>query len=173
MKLIVMSCCGKKRSEDAQLAAIDRYDGPMWQTLRAKLAALPYARAAISMRELQIMVLSAKFGLVSAHITMPDYDVRLAQRRAQELLRDPTFDLQHLGFLVGHADAVLFAGGDLYRGTMWRAAGVPVAHVAKISETTGAGIGVQRAELAAWLDSHFGAARPASAERSLALPVLH
>ena len=38
--LIVMACSSTKRPGEEAMPAIDRYDGPMWRTLRAALAEL-------------------------------------------------------------------------------------------------------------------------------------
>lgn len=156
-KIVILACSGRKNPGDGVLA-IDMYDGPMWQSLRARLSELPRARQALATGDLRIFVLSAKFGIVEADVVLPDYDQRLDERRAAELLRDPTHDLQMLPGLVNQAEAVLFAGGELYRNTMWKASGANLWNIMKIDETDGAGIGFQREQLSAWFHRHFGAA---------------
>lgn len=162
MKLIVMGCCATKRAAGGVMPAIDRYDGPMWRSLRVRIAELPDAAAAVAAGELKLMVLSAKLGLIGVDVPIEDYDLRLTDRRAAEMLRDPSYDLQMLPHLVRSADAVLFAGGALYRDTMWKASGSTVAQIMKISETDGAGIGVHRAELGARLYQHYASMRLAA-----------
>lgn len=158
MKLIVMGCCATKRADAAPMPAIDRYDGPMWRTLRARLAQLPNAARAVETGELKIMVLSARYGLISADVSIADYNRTLTASRAAKLLRDPTCDLQMLPALFEAAEKVLFAGGALYRDTMWRAANGSLQHIMKVSETDGAGIGLHRAELGAWMVANYGQA---------------
>lgn len=53
------------------------------------------------------------------------------------------------------ASDVLFAGGELYRNTMWKASGANLCNIMKITETDGAGIGVQREQLSAWMTAQF------------------
>lgn len=155
IKVAIMACSGKKRP--GERPAIEKYDGPMWQTLRARLAELPAAAEAFASGKLRIMVLSAKFGFIDAAVAVPDYDQRLDERRATELLRDNSYDLQMLPGMVDQAEAVLFAGGELYRNTMWKATGANLWNIMKIDETNGAGIGFQREQLSAWFNQHYGA----------------
>lgn len=154
-KIVIMACSGRKNPGEG-VRAIDMYDGPMWQTLRARLAELPAAREALATGDLRIFVLSAKFGIVEADVVLPGYDQRLDERRAAELLRDKSCELQMLPGMVNQAEAVLFAGGELYRNTMWKATGANLWNIMKIDETSGAGIGFQRMQLSAWFNSHYG-----------------
>lgn len=157
MKLIVMACCGTKRSDEGLMPLIDRYDGPMWRTLRARLAELPAAAEAVKSRELLIMVLSAKWGFIPAEAPMPNYDERMTERRARELLQtDPELKYQ-LPQRFDEASDVLFVGGELYRDTMWKAVDRSLWHLMKVAETDGAGIGYQRQQLNGWLGEHYGA----------------
>jgi len=153
-KLAIIACSGKKRP-GPDVKAIDMYDGPMWQTLRARMAELPAAREAFATGELRIFVLSAKWGLVEAFVCLPDYDQRLDERRAAELPHNPTNDLQMIPGMVNQASDVLFAGGELYRNAMWKATGANLFNIMKITETDGAGIGFQREQLSAWFNLHF------------------
>lgn len=153
IKVAIMACSGKK--QPGELPAIDKYDGPMWQTLRARLADLPAASAAFKTGELRIMVLSARFGIIDATTVIGDYDQRMDERRAAELLRDKSCDLQMLPGMINQASDVLFAGGELYRNTMWKASGANLWNIMKITETDGAGIGFQREQLSAWMTAQF------------------
>ena len=72
MKLIVMKCSATKRADAGSMPAIDRYDGPMWQTLRARLAGLPAARAAMASGDLLITALSTRHGFIRADIAIED-----------------------------------------------------------------------------------------------------
>lgn len=158
MKLLIMACSAAKRPEAGLLPAIDRYDGPMWQTLRTTLAALPAARSAIGRDDLRIMVLSAAHGFIPATCEIADYDQRMTPDRMAAIIAEPRYGAAAIRQLLADAEAALFAGGLLYRNAMWRASGGSLWNLMKTDETDGAGIGFQRAQLAAWLNRHFSIA---------------
>lgn len=58
----------------------------------------------------------------------------------------------------GAPEAVMFAGGEMYRDAMWKASGANFWNLMKISETNGSGIGEHRAQLGAWFAEQFGGA---------------
>jgi hypothetical protein len=138
------------------MPAIDRYDGPMWQTLRAGLAELPAARDAVASGELLITALSARHGFIRADVAIEDYDRRLTETVAAEICRDPSYDHHQMAMRFAAADQVLFAGGAIYRDTMWKASNGGLAHIMKVAETDGPGIGIHRAQIGAWLQLHYG-----------------
>lgn len=156
MKLIILSCSATKRTDETELKTIDRYDGPMWRTLRAQLARNPVAAAAVASGELLIWALSARFGFVNAIRTpMPNYEKKMTVEILAKMARDCSYDFQRIAGFVDDAEAVLFAGGEMYRNAMWRASGGRLSQIMKIDETDGAGIGEHRAQLGAWLSQHF------------------
>lgn len=152
MNLLILSCSGVKRADAAQLAAMDRYDGPMWKTLRAALRRFPKALHAWQTGELEIRVLSALYGFVSAKVPIPDYDTRMTQKRLDDMRRDPSYDFQQIPLWVGDAENTLFAGGELYRSAMRRASG-PIGE--GVSETDAPGIGFQREQLRKWIEALY------------------
>lgn len=156
MKMIVMSCSATKRPDEADLRAIDRYDGPMWKTLRARLAELPRAQAALESGELSIVVLSAQFGFMNWADMIPNYERLMTKSRADEVATWGSCEPFKVRDGVHDCEAILFAGGELYRSAMWKASKATAADRAKISETDGSGVGHHRAELSAWLEEHFG-----------------
>lgn len=159
MKLIIMACSATKKPDEGEMPAIDRYDGPMWRTLRAQLQRTPEAKAATLSGELLIWVVSARYGFFDAVATpIRDYDQKMTPGRMAKMLACPSYDLQRIRSFVDDADAVLFAGGELYRNAMWKASGGRLSSIMKIDETDGGGIGEHRAQLAAWIASHYGAA---------------
>jgi hypothetical protein len=163
MKLIIMGCSATKVPGAAPMRAIDRYDGPMWRSLRARLVELPAASAALKSGELRIYALSARFGFFDAETPIPDYNLLMTAVRIEKMARDCSFEVQQIPGKVDDADAVLFAGGSLYRDAMWKAAGGRLSNIMKISETDAAGIGLHRAQLGAWLNEHFAPAALAKA----------
>lgn len=62
------------------MPAIERYQGPHFQVLRRYLRTRPDQAAA-----LDILILSARFGLLAPATPIPDYDLRMIMPRAAEL----------------------------------------------------------------------------------------
>lgn len=141
--LVVMPCSATKSAAAGELPAVDRYDGPMWRTLRA---AVREARQPVD-----VWFLSARFGFHPATLGIPDYDQVMTASRAAELLTLPTSNRHAFAAAVQAAGDVLFVGGRLYRDTMRRASVDAPGGFRFVDETTGLGIGYQRAELRAWL----------------------
>lgn len=141
--LICLACSATKLHRLGEMPLIDRYDGPMWKTLRAALADVA--------NKPRIMVLSARFGFIDATVSTSDYDMVLTPARAKRLLEGPMGEKYQFANAVEEANATLFAGGALYRDMMRKAAH---AHLAKVAETDGCGIGHQRAQLRAWIVEH-------------------
>lgn len=160
MKLIIMACSNTKRPDLAPLTALDRYDGPMWRTLRALLDRYPAAKDALKAKELEIWVMSGLYGFVPWDCPVPDYDRRLTAEAITKMGKDSSYDFQRIAPMVDRAHAVLFAGGELYRNAMWKAAGSSLWLLNKVAETDGAGIGEHRAQLGAWVAKHFDTALP-------------
>ena len=82
-RLLVIACSARKKAGPDWMPAIDRYDGPLWQTLRT-----------IEQPEtLVVMALSAKYGLFRSWLAIDLYDeclsIDLARAAAQENVCDP------------------------------------------------------------------------------------
>lgn len=156
MKLIIMGCSATKRPETTPMTALERYDGPMWRTLRAQLDRSPAAAAALASGVLRIWVLSGLYGFIPANVgEVPDYDRRITPDILAKMARDCSYDFQRIAGMVEDAEAVLFAGGEIYRNAMWRASGGRLSQIMKIDETDGPGIGVHRSQLRDWFQTHF------------------
>lgn len=80
MRLLILKCSSRKRTDQQLLPAIERYDGPMWQVLRSYLRDFPGVTA-----DLDIYGLSAEFGLFPASEKIPWYERTMELARAQEL----------------------------------------------------------------------------------------
>jgi hypothetical protein len=79
MKRIVITSCSKlKRTDPELLPAIERYDGPNFKVLRKYLKN--------SAGELDIYILSSKFGLVSYDTQIPFYDQKLCRNQSREFI---------------------------------------------------------------------------------------
>lgn len=71
-RLLILACSATKKTGDG-LTALERYDGPLWQTLKA---ADPLGEAA------EVAYLSAKYGVGRASNPMPDYNTLMTPKIA-------------------------------------------------------------------------------------------
>lgn len=78
LRLLVIACSQKKTSKDTPVPAIERYDGPAYRVLRKYLREFPDAAPTV-------VILSAKFGLISSDHPTPPYDCRLSRESALDL----------------------------------------------------------------------------------------
>jgi hypothetical protein len=77
-RLLLLSCSKRKLGAPGLLAASDRYDGPAFRILRSFRNMNPDA-------DLSTWVLSAEYGLISEHETIPLYNRRMSRARAAEI----------------------------------------------------------------------------------------
>jgi hypothetical protein len=77
-RLLLLSCSQRKRRTKGPLPATDRYDGPAFRVLRRYLGEQPAA-------QLEVLILSAKWGLISGDTLLPYYNQRMTERRAATL----------------------------------------------------------------------------------------
>lgn len=76
-RLLILACSATKRSDQAPIPARDRYDGPLWRTLRATD---PRGRLA------RVGFLSARYGFRDAQTPIEDYDARLSEDLARRMI---------------------------------------------------------------------------------------
>ncbi len=79
-RCLVLSCSQAKRADAGLLPAIERYDGPAFRVVRKFLREAPP-----ELQDVDVFVLSAKYGLIAADELIADYDQRMTVARAQEL----------------------------------------------------------------------------------------
>ncbi|MGB3833295.1 MAG: hypothetical protein WA975_15710 [Mesorhizobium sp.] len=167
-RLLILACSATKRDGETYMPAIDRYDGPLWRTLRA---ADPERRLA------RVAFLSARLGFRCADTPIKLYDARMTAEIAERMkagglaTRWPRPRTQrnvmpegdhpgmHIASLSGHgrqpfADVAL-VGGQLYLDVMRHFAGLfrergHIAADAAIIEINGP-IGCMRRDLRRWL----------------------
>lgn len=135
---LVLACSDTKRQ--GRLPAIDKYDGPLWRSLRAHRGA--FSRP--------IYVLSAKYGLVSADTPIDDYNAKIGRDVSPAKLA-PLVARQARALGITSVDV---AAGEDYRNTL-RLAGID-AHPLPMDVPKGrgrGGIGDQRAALRAYLQT--------------------
>lgn len=110
-RILVLGCSGRKRADRGLIAAVDRYDSPSFRVVRRYLAATHYVAM------LDVFVLSAEHGLISADRRIALYDRQMTSARARVLR--PTA----VGRLVEHAGAslavdVLISCGQTYQAAL-------------------------------------------------------
>ena len=76
-RLLIMACSATKSAAAQPLPAIERYTGPVWQTLKA---ADPQQDRA------HVTVLSARHGWIDGHQFILNYDQKMTNERGRELL---------------------------------------------------------------------------------------
>jgi hypothetical protein len=76
-RLLILACSATKRHDQDRIPARDRYDGPLWRTLRAVDPDGCKAR---------VSFLSARFGFRGADTPIEDYDARLTPDLAQRMI---------------------------------------------------------------------------------------
>ncbi len=143
-RLLLMPCGGMKHPSAEPMPALERYTGPMYQSLKASLAS--------GAERPEIWILSAKYGLIAATTPIATYDERLTSEKAAAVIAAGVpGDLARQGPFA----EVLIAGGGEYRRAMaglveqMREQGI-LAPDARVSQVTG-GIGEQRKHLNQWL----------------------
>lgn len=77
-RLLLLSCSRRKRRTRSLLPAVERYDGPAFRILRRYLSVQLTTRP-------DVLILSAKWGVVSGDTLLPDYDRRMTARRMREM----------------------------------------------------------------------------------------
>jgi len=87
--LLIMASSQRKRSFPELLSAIERYDGGNFRVLRKA------KREGYCPQNIDILILSAKYGLINASTLIANYDQRMNQARAKELKAQTIQTLQN------------------------------------------------------------------------------
>jgi hypothetical protein len=112
--IIVIGCSEKK--EAGSVPAFDKYLARQHDVVRESIQDLWAAGH-------EVFILSAQFGLVPAHKSIPDYDLRLTADRAVELGKQVR---KVLAEVEGDHDEVRVYGSKLYRSVVAAATSLPV-----------------------------------------------
>lgn len=134
------------------MPAIDRYDGPRFRVLRKYLKQSPD-------QSLDVLILSARYGMITANHPIPDYDQIMTQTRAAEL--QPAVAAEFDRSLMARERAqldparLLLCMGKTYVGA-FDGVGEPWLSMLR-SRVAAGGQGPQLARLKAWL---YGDASP-------------
>lgn len=105
-RLLVLACSARKRKDAGPLPALERYDGPAFRVLRKFLA--------VAADPPDVLVLSAKYGLVPSAREISHYDTRMTPELAGEMRADVLRVLDGVVARGGHAE-VAFCLGATYR----------------------------------------------------------
>src|SRR5689334_19328755 len=79
-RCLIMSCSKRKRPDPTPQPAMERYDGTCFRVLRRFLRDHPEEAS-----DLDVLVLSAEYGLIPADCAIDVYDRRMTIERAREL----------------------------------------------------------------------------------------
>ena len=174
-RLLILACSATKRNDPRYMPAIDRYDGPLWRTLRT---VDPRREKA------QVAFLSAHLGFRAADMPIEIYDARMTETMVAAMKRGdlgtrwprPTsharvmpsgeYPGMHIALFTEHREFAFcdvgLTGGYLYLDVMrhlvdlFRKAGY-VAGDARITEINRS-IGLMRRDLRRWLRDQNGEA---------------
>lgn len=140
--LLIVSCSQRKIQSSETLAAIDRYDGPTYRTLR-KLRGEGYMP-----KNLDILIISAKYGLLSCQQPVDTYNEKMSLNRADTLRPEVQSKLKSFIETKPEGyDQVFINLGKTYRRTL------EGFHWGLLStlEASG-GIGQKTSQMKTWLD---------------------
>src|SRR3546814_10867503 len=76
-RLLILAWSATKRSRPGWIPAVDRYDGPLWQTLRA---------IGPDRQHTKVAVLSARYGFIDSRSPIEHYDSRLTKNLAERMI---------------------------------------------------------------------------------------
>lgn len=79
-KLLIVSCSKRKAPYKGEVQAINLYDGPLYRMLRKNVQSFSNEDG------LDIMIMSAKYGLIEPTKLIKNYDVKMTPDRANELI---------------------------------------------------------------------------------------
>ena len=146
--LLIISCSQRKIETPGVLPAMDRYDGPTYRTLRK------FCPDGIMPENLDVVIISAKHGLLRCKQPITHYDQQMTTERADELRPEVQAELKRLiedkresPFSSGAYDQVFINLGKTYMRTL------DGFHWGTIStmEASG-GIGLKTQQMKAWLE---------------------
>ena len=140
-QLLIVSCGSTKCPDVGNMKALDRYLGPIFQSI--KKAGVP--------ENVDVAILSAKHGLIRADTPIENYDQLMTKDKVKDFVNNPN-EMSKIAETMQGYDNVLVQGGDNYKNVIKSAAGdIPFTEVPK-----GRGIGDQRSSVAKFLTEAAG-----------------
>lgn len=108
MHLLILSCSAKKAENTELLPAIDRYSGVLFSVLKKALRENPNLS-----NKLQILIVSAKYGLIRADTKIPDYNLKMTPQNAALQKETNTLRLHQI-IDAAKPESIVFAAGRTY-----------------------------------------------------------
>jgi cytoplasmic iron level regulating protein YaaA (DUF328/UPF0246 family) len=105
--LLIVGCSQRKRKDRGLLPAIERYDGVNYRVLRKAM------RDGYWPENLDILIISAKHGVLHAQTPIDNYDVLMTERRALALREAVARDLDRV-LAESHYEKILVNVGAAY-----------------------------------------------------------
>ena len=131
-RLLVLSCSDTKCPDVGDKEAIDRYLGPVFQSLKAMGTPI----------DVDVAIMSAKHGLIRADTPIENYNDKMSPKKA-ELFKQDASQMNRIKNTLEGYDNVIVQGGKDYKDVIRAAAGDT-----KITEVPGGrGIGDQRSAM--------------------------
>lgn len=104
-RLLILACSKQKRPDNAQLPAVERYNGPTFRVLRK------YRRERKTEAP-HTLILSGRYGLIQEDREIPSYDERLTEKEAERIRPKVLQSLSEIGNAQGpFEDGLICAGG--------------------------------------------------------------
>lgn len=110
LRLLILSCSQRKRSNRGLLPALERYDGPAYRVLNKFLQVHPSEK-----QSLDLYILSARFGLISDSKQIPNYDRRMTPQRVEELQQPTLSELEKILNRKQYQEFFISMGKDYLR----------------------------------------------------------
>ncbi len=142
--LLLLACSGRKRHDTGTLPALERYEGVNYHVLRKA------QRERHIPPRLDVLILSAEYGILDAQDQIPSYDRLMTPARARELQPDVARALA-VRLAKTRYDELFIIVGKTYRIALETA--VSLHEHPHVTYAHG-GIGEQMAELKHWLADH-------------------
>ena len=101
-KYLLILPCSKRKNSLSKASALDLYNGPFYQVLRKNMPT-----------NLDTLILSAKYGLISSKDTISYYDQIMTPERARELSTEITAKLEKI-LINGCYDEIFINLGKTY-----------------------------------------------------------
>jgi len=89
-KLLILSCSDRKSDEGGKIPALERYGGVYYRTLKKRLR-----EDTEDHHNLDILIMSAKYGLIPPHYRIEDYDVEMDEDRQRYLKEDVEVEIRN------------------------------------------------------------------------------
>ena len=144
--LLIVGCSQRKRPDPGLLPAIERYDGVNFRVLRKA------QREGYWPKNLEVLIVSAKYGLISAESLIENYDQKMTRARALALRSEVGADLDFY-FQKKLYSEVFVNLGKLYMITLALSKGLATLD-GRVRYATG-GIGGKMSQMKKWLQDIY------------------